>query len=138
MKEFVFLPDRKTEKSESFRALAQIMTGTARLSVAARPESVAETRFSVQAQASAARSVEASATAVDEAAPYIEMIDYVQQTGVVLLRSNQVLTEHDFAEGQIVPIHLYRPAIADVGVGRSKLKLQSGPQATDFLKIRLA
>lgn len=137
MFEFIYLPDRGVDPGTSFQSLTTAMSGAAKFSVAPRAGSVAATGFSDAVIASASRSAAATTTAAAEAAPEIEMIDYVQKTGVVLLRSDGLPADGQVGNGQIVPIHLYRPAIADVRVGRSKMKLQSGPPATDFLKINL-
>lgn len=137
MTEFIFLPDREADPESSFQTLSKAMSGSAKLSVAPRAESVSATGFSDAVIESASRSVAVSESTSSEAAPQIEMIDYVQKTGVVLLRSDELPAGDQLDTGKLVPVHLYRPAIADVRVGRSKMKLQSGPSATDFLKVNL-
>ncbi len=137
MTEYVFLPDRDADPESSFETIATAMSGAAKLSVAPRAESTAATGFSEATIELASRSVAASGPTVSDTAPEIEMVDYVQKTGVVLLRSSGLPEEGELGNGRIVPVHFYRPAVADVRVGRSKLKLQSGPSTIGFLTIRL-
>lgn len=137
MKEFVFLPERNSNPAASFQTLTTAMSGAARLSVAPRADSPAATGFSGATLDLAERSVADAPEATAEEAPLIEMIDFVQSTGAVLLRSTDIPKSDQIEGGSLVPVYYYRPAIADVRVGRSKLKLHSGPAATDFLKVNL-
>lgn len=137
MQEFVFVPSRDIEPMSSIQSLANSLSGTARFSVVPRPQSARRDGLSDAVIAMATETAAVSADAAQENAAEIEVIDYVQRTGVVLLRSDGPPADDQVGNGQIVPVQLYRPAIADVRVGRSKMKLQSGPPATDFLKVNL-
>jgi subtilisin len=137
MQEFVFLPTRETRPESSFQSLAEALSSTAKLSVAPRAQSVREDGLSGAVIAMASQSAAVSAGAAQENAAEIEMIDFVQKSGAVLLRAEELPEVHELGSGTLVPVHLYRPAIADVRVGRSKVKLNTGPAATDFFKLEL-
>lgn len=137
MTEFIFLPDRTSDPDASFETLSTAMSGAAKLSISPREETLAATGFSDAAVESASRSIEAATAAAPDDVSEVEMIDFVQRSGVVLLRSDGTPSSVQIEGGSFVPVHMYRPAIADVRVGRSKLKLNSGPSSADFLKINL-
>jgi subtilisin len=137
MTEYVFLPNKGRDAQSSFGTLVEAVSGATKITIS--PETPVSTisGFTETSLLAANNSVEFSANAAFDDAAEIEMVDFVERTGAILLSSNEVPADNEFPSGRIVPVIYYQPAVADVRVGRSKLKLSSGPAATEFLRIKL-
>ncbi len=134
MAEFVFLPDPKIGPTASIKSLTNAMSGVAKLSVSPSLPGAESPETQI---GQALRSVDAFAEAAPEAAPDVEVIGLVQRSGALLLRSTSLSMAGEVQGGRVVPVVLYRPAIAEVRVGSSKMQLRSGPAATGFMTIKL-
>ncbi|MEM8971044.1 MAG: S8 family serine peptidase [Pseudomonadota bacterium] len=137
MQEFVFLPDRKADAQSSFDTLSQTVSGTARISMSLQAAAPGRGGFTKSSLEAANNSIKASAKSASDDSKEIEIVDFVERTGAVLLSAAEIPSPKQFKSGSIHPVIYYQPAVAEVRVGRSKLKLSSGPAATDFLQIKL-
>lgn len=137
MNEFVFLPDRGSDSQSSFDSLMQGIPGAARVAVSPQAAFPGNTGFTETSIAAANASIERADRSSAGLPAEVEIVDFVERTGAVLLKSPEIPDAGQLPSGQVVPVIYYQPAIADVRVGRSKLKLRSGPSAADFLKIEL-
>lgn len=137
MSEYVFLPDREADPQLSFDTLVTAMSGAAKVSMSPQAAAPRAAGFSEASIAAAISSANASAEAALHDAAEIEMVDYVEKTGAILLTASEIPRADQLPSGRIVPVYYYQPAIAEVRVRRSKMKLASGPAATDFLRINL-
>lgn len=140
MTQFVFLPNKDADKTQAAQTLASSLQGKARLAVNPQQASLSSgryptTTFEAVVPMLASMTVGREAAHADE--PEVAVLDMVEQSGAMLLQTSEAMEMEDTPHGQIVPVQNYVPAIADVRFGRSRMKLFSGPAATNFLTIKL-
>ncbi len=131
MTEMVFLPDPNTDHTMAMAELVQASGPTANVLVAA-----AATAIAGPAMAELASSLRPPPRA-RRRKPDMEIVDVVATSGATLVSMPRQKKPPKVAGGSFHPVVHYRPAVADVRVGRSLIHFQSGPAAANFLEIRL-
>jgi len=136
MKEFVYIP-RKNSGVSPLDALASATQGNSRITLSASLAGAANVTMSQASLEDVASVAEVSSTMASSSANAMEMLGYVEQSGAVLLKANEMPVLTSESAGGFYPVVNYSPAIAGTRVGRTKVKLYSGPAAASFLQIRL-